>query len=325
MKTLNLEIKNPGPILTELLNTFKHFEGPEQLYLELPRERKSDAASLPLVLDAFGVNEQVLPEILQVLGIRSLTLTSTHDLDPIIRISTGLTDYLGDEEVVKELQDLFRKCRTIAFDDWSKIADASELWPVLLAEVIAPLENNELEFIFYLGDPTQKLSFQVDEALEIISGFSDHGAVTLALDENEAIGLWKMMNGIPAQTAVTDLTHGDLKKKYFSIFRTIGVTHLLIYSRDNAILFSDEQQFVISRKAVNTSVEIANDARQNFIAGYSLGFLMGLNLSHCIALGLIIFGSSGENDTAPDQKMLFGYIEQWIADLEKPETIYLYQ
>jgi hypothetical protein len=99
----------------------------------------------------------------------------------------------------------------------------------------------------------------------------------------------------------------------------------LIYSADDAILYSEEQQFVLLRKIVDHRIEIGKYARDNFIAGFSIGLLLNLDISHCIALGLIVFGAYGENTETPDQSALLAYIERWIADLDKPESINLYQ
>jgi hypothetical protein len=328
-----MEIKNTGPILSDLLTAIHNFNAEEHVYVSrrTPEEQSEPEPRSPL--SAFGIRKSTLPEILNVFGIRSLTLNSIHDLDELFRLNVNVPavieknvwEFFKDNGVIKELQSLFKNCRTIAFDDWSTLSDASSLWDGLLTDVIKPLGKTDLEFIFYLGDPTKKLSFEVDEVLDIISTFSLHGKVTFALDENEAIRLWMMLNGVQAGTPVADQASSELKKKYFSIFRTMNVAYLLIYSANDAMLYSDDQQFVLSRKKVDESIEIASDARQNFIAGYSIGLLIGLDIGHCIALGLIVFGSHGELKAMPERKDMYAYIQSWIQDLQKPEELHLYQ
>jgi hypothetical protein len=202
--------------------------------------------------------------------------------------------------VINELRSLFQHCQTIAFNDWSSLAGGSDLWDGLLADVIKPLGKTDFEFIFYLGDPLKKLSFQVDEALDIISDFSRYGRVTFAMDEGEAIKLWMVLNGVHSDTLVTDQRFPDLKRKYVSIFRRMNIARLLIYSANDAILFTKQAQFVLNRRKVAPAVEMATDARQNFIEGFSIGLLLQLDAVHCIALGLIVFGSYGELRTSQD-------------------------
>jgi len=333
METLNMEIKNTAPVLTNLLQIVESGLLSENIYLTLTDEGSEQSLS-GLRINKLGVTEAPIPEILKLLGIRSITLNASHDFTELSKLTVTLPPaeveqylwtFFRDETVIAELRSLFSNCRTIAFDDWAAITGASNLWNGLLAEVIRPLGKKDLEFIFYLGDPGNKLSFQVDEAIDLISEFSHHGQVTFALDASEAMKLWMVLNGVNPDTPLEGQTPSDLNKKYFSIYRTMDVSRLLIYSADNAILFSSDQQFVLSRKKVEHHIEISANARQDFIAGFSIGLLKHLDIAHCIALGLIVFGCYGEFNSKPGQQDLSLYIQNWIKDLEKPDSIHLYE
>ena len=115
------------------------------------------------------------------------------------------------------------------------------------------------------------------------------------------------------------------KKKYVSLFRTMKVARLLIWSGNDVLFFSADEQFTMSRKQVDLSIEMAPDARRNYIAGFSIGLLMKLDITHCILLGLIVYASFGELKTYPQIKDLSEYIQRWIDDLQKQEPIQLYQ
>lgn len=335
METLNMEIKNTIPVLNSLAGVMETGLLSENVYLtRLDEDADPGHPSSGLRINTLGVTEAPLPKILELLGIRSITLNASYDFTPLAKLAVTLPPaqveqylwtFFKDEGVINELRSLFNNCRTIAFDDWSAITGASSLWNGLLADVIKPLGIKNLEFIFYLGDPGHKLSFQVDEAIDLISEFSYHGQVTFALDESEAMKLWMVLNGVNPDTSLEGQTPADLNKKFFSIFRTMNVSRLLIYSANNAILFSKDQQFILSRKKVDHNVEIGANARQNFIAGFSIGLLKQLDIAHCIALGLIVFGCYGEYNPKPSQKDLLLYIQKWIEDLQKPESIHLYE
>lgn len=330
MEMLNMEINNIGPILGNLSVKIKDI--PDAGYTYLRRLRSENAGSSGSVKNALGVVEFPLPAILAALGIRSMTLTGGHDFISVYDLKVTLPPeteqyqwiYFSDEAVIKSLRELFKNCKTIAFDDWAHLAGASDLWDGLLHDVIRPIGKNDLEYIFYLGNAMKKLSFEVDEALDIISAFSKHGNVTFALNEAEAVKLWMVLNGVH-QESLNNQTSADLKKKYFSIFRTMSIARLMIYSQNNVTLFSNSQQFVLSRKVVDQFTEVSPDARQDYMAGFSIGLLMGLEIAHCIALGLIAFGAAGELRANPKQEDLLAYIDKWIADLNKPESIHLYQ
>ena len=330
-----MEIKDTGPILTDLLATIHNFQFGENVYVSrLQSDARLTATTGGLSLSSLGINEAQLPETLNILGIRSLTLSASHDLEALSRL--GVTPPAGQMEehnlpffsnkvVIEELRSLFRNCRTIAFDDWATLHGASALWDGLLTNVMKPLNKNDLEFIFYLGDPAIKHSFEVDEVIDIISDFSKCGKVTLALDENEALKLWMVLNGVDNARPFSEQAIADRKKNYFSMFRTLNVAHLLIWSANDVIFFSNEQQFMLSRKHGDLNIESTPDARQNFIAGYSLGLLAQLDIAHCILLGLIVYASLAELKKSPEQNDLSKYIQQWIEDLQNTESIHLYQ
>ena len=335
MVAYNMEIKNTGPILRDLLTVIDNFNIEEHVYVSRGISKEHSALPGPgASLGEFGIKELPLPGILDILGIRSLILNSSQGLQVLSRLNVITStveiekhkrELFKDSAFIKDLQSLFRDSRAIAFDDWATLSEASVVWEGLLTDVIKPLGKTDQEYIFYLGDAAPKLSFEVDEALDLISNFSLHGKVTVALDENEAIKLWIILNGVQPGTEIAEQSFSDLKKKYFSIFRTMNINNLLIYSANDAILYSDDEQFVLSRRKVDHNIEIASDARQNFIAGYSLGLLMRMDIGHCIALGLIVFGSRGLLPSGPERKNLCFYIQSWIQDLQRPEGVQLYQ
>jgi hypothetical protein len=127
-------------------------------------------------------------------------------------------------------------------------------------------------------------------------------------------------HGVHADTPLPDQNLPELKK-YHSIFRTMNIARLLVYSANHAMLLDGDEQFAVVRKPVAPGVEMTKDAHQNFIEGFSLGLLFQLDLPHCIALGLIVFGSYGELGFRPGQKDLLAYARRWMEDLQTPEAM----
>jgi hypothetical protein len=329
METLNMGISNVSPILRDLATKIGAATPTNNTYLR--RYRQNEVNFLPSV-NALGVYEAPLPQILVALGIRSMTLNASVDLDALSKlvITTPESEkelhqwvYFKDEKIIAALRELFKNCRTIAFDDWAGMWGASDLWIGLLRDIILPINKTDFEFIFYLGDAFSKLFFEVDEALDVISNFSKYGNVTFALDEKEAVKLWMVLNGV--KDDMPDQNSADLKRKYFSIFRTMKITRLMIYSSNDVNMFTNGQQFVLSRRTVDSRIEYGPDARQDYIAGLSHGFLFNLDIAYCITLGLIAFGTAGELGTEPERANFLDYIETWIEDLDKPSSIDLYQ
>ncbi|SDD53344.1 hypothetical protein SAMN04487996_101253 [Dyadobacter soli] len=326
---------NARPILTDLRSRIQAYDASQTVYLS--RETSAHHGDRPasvLDMSSFGINEVALPGLLQFLGIRSITLDSPHDLTPLADMQIDTTNiaserypwiFVRNNAIIAELRALFRRSRTVAFDNWSSLVGASDLWSGLLYDVIKPINKKDLEFIFYLGNPENRLSFQVDEVLDIISDFSLYSKVTFALDEGETVKLWKVLNGIQADAGPESEDAGDLNRKCISIYRTLNVTRLLVYSASKAVLYSNQQQFTLARMRAAPVLELATDARQNFIAGFSMSLLLQLEIAHCVAFGLVVFGSFGQQCERLDQQNLLAYIDQWIDDLERPDTMHLYQ
>ena len=332
MQVYNIEVENVLPILTDMVEAIRNFNESENIYLS--RTYDSSMPESGILKKAFGIKEAKLPGFLTRLGVRSLTLSSPYPEDALSVYTFDIEEgdskrnswsEIKSEKLVADLSALFQSCRTIAFDDWTNVANSSDLWSGLLTDVIRPLQKKDLDFIFYLGDPAEKPFYQVDEILDIISEFSKHGRVTFCLDETEAVKLWMVLNGEHPDAASETFTPSDLKRKYFSIFRTMAVSRLLIYSASDALVYSEDEEFVLARKVVDHNIEVAKDARDNFIAGFTIGLILQLNIKYCIALGLIVFGSHGENNSNPDKDDLLAYIEKWIVDLSNDDSISLYQ
>lgn len=131
--------------------------------------------------------------------------------------------------------------------------------------------------------PDKKSVFEVDEILDIIGNFSLHGRVTLVLNEEEASGLWMMLNGYDPGKTLPGLLLPSPEERQLFVFNTMNIQHLLIYSEDHISFYSTQEQFELVDKAHNdTSIE--KYARNNFNAGFSLGLQHQLDISQCAAL-----------------------------------------
>ncbi|SEI57696.1 hypothetical protein SAMN05216327_102549 [Dyadobacter sp. SG02] len=340
METLNLEILNPGPILTAMRGQLLSLAALPHYYLRRPTPSGSpDFSVWDFGVHPLGVRESALPEVLQLIGIRNLTLNTVQDMSSLHRLSAGIPHtgneqdkwrYLMSSAVTHVLKPFLMNCRTIAFHDWASLAGASNLWASLLRGAIKPAGTQGIEFIFYLGDPLTRRTFQVEEAIDIIADFSEYGQVTVALDEEEAIKLWMVLNGVHEYGSVINQTFPDLKRKYISIFRTINIDRLMVYSATQVMLFTRQTQLLLARKKVASSFEIAPEGREHFMEGFCIGLVRQMDIVRCLALGLIVFGSRTGIDTAQERsrtnrQCLMDYIDQWVDDLQQQEIMYLYQ
>jgi hypothetical protein len=258
-----------------------------------------------------------IPADLHAFGIRSLDSNAITAQEP--RGANGdMTRWhdVKNSPVIEDLKSLFLNNRIIPFTNWSNVYSGSDLWYGLLADVIKPLKKKDFEFIFYLGDITQRRSFEVDEILDIISAFSHCGRVTFAMDEDEAIRLWTLLFGKTINPEPTQTTARDLRKRYLAIFNTMNIENLIVYSDDQAMLFTNERYFEIARRKADPRA-VTDEQRDNFCAGYGLGLEQKLDIPQCIGLGLTVCGVYAESGAVPDKKQMLEYLQKWAAEADQ--------
>ena len=316
MYTIKQESENAIEVLSDLIGMIQRFNDTDDIFHGQDGQFR---------VESLGIGESIPGEFFEKFGIRSLTLNTfqerlklSNDIFGSARLNDSAEYKWHDfrtEAVIEDLKVLFRNCRIIPFANWSSVYRASDLWYGLLSDVIKPINKRDFDFIFYLGDPTKRLIFEVDEILDIISEFSLYGRVTFVLDEGEAVKLWSLLNGKDPETSTSGLDTMALKNKYLSIFNTMNVEHLIIYSDHKAMLFSKQHHFEIARRKSDT-VSVTNDLRDSFCAGYGLGLQMRLEISHCIGLGAAVSGAFGELGVMPDKEATLLYLQKWISDLQ---------
>lgn len=264
-------------------------------------------------------NEKLPPEFFHFFGLQRLVLDASHGrlsisekgfIDSIERDApTFHWQGPGTDLIMDDLKTLFENSRVVEFKNWSDVKDASAIWDNLRRDVIRPLRNREFDFIFYMGDVTGRLKFEVDEFLDIICDFSGCGKVTLVLDEKDVDGILEIFFGKEANSRMSILP--GLREKCRYVFDLLNIDHLVAGSYSDAHFFSKQQQFEIEGRK---GIDVPKIERRHFISGYMLGLLLRLDTSHSITLGLAMAGLYSGPGDKPDSKSLIGFIEKWMEE-----------
>lgn len=228
--------------------------------------------------------------------------------------ATGARQSLKWRDIVsqvglEELRKLFSRSRVIPFSDWADVHQAADLWYGLLADVIRPLARNDWEFIFYLGNPAGSHFFEVDEILDVMGSFTRSGNVTLALDEHEAWSLWAILFGGKSAPEF-DTRDPDARGRYRTIFQTLDVLRLIVYSETHGVLIMEGSYFDLTRPPVAAHTHNVHE-RANFIEGYALGLKTGLEPAHCLALGIATSASVAEGGAVPAKADVLRFLSGW--------------
>ena len=267
----------------------------------------------------------ITPEFIQQFGIRSLAFRDLNDPKNMSNFYCPAVynanlfqrkwQDLRDSEMIRQCQLVFRNCQVVSFLDWTEVYDAVELWDGLLREVIGPIGRRDFDFIFYLGDVSIKRVFDTDEILDIISAFSGFGMVTVVVSEKEIEQMERVLNGINPNKGTSVFPMRSPDGNFRSVFNSIRIEQLLIYSPDHTLSVVEDKSFEFKDRTIACD-KIPGPEKNYFNAGYSMGLLLGFEMTHCIALGLAFSGSYIETEMPPSSESLISYIRKWMEDLQ---------
>jgi hypothetical protein len=318
METIEIQQQSLRHILLQLLEEMDGSERNGQLHLGHARQGNNpDVQRKVLGLRVLGLSEHFLPAVLKAMGIRNITFDQLTDPRPILSLNKVFQDntnkpiaeLIANQEALMLLGLFFKNCRTIAFDDWVGSPMYPMIWQLLLDQVIAPLGKQQLDFIFYLGDPRSHQQLELAEVIGLMRAFSNYGKVTLALEETEALSLLELL--YPMEKS----QNSHPSDPFLALWQVLGISGLLIYSTQSARLLSTDLQLVLSRRHADIAVERSADARDHFIAGYASGLLKEMDQASSLALGLAVFGSNGEQSPLDEHNRLPEYLRRWITAL----------
>jgi hypothetical protein len=228
-------------------------------------------------------------------------------------------DYIKQKINPSILKKVVEPCRVIALVDWANLPRATSLWQGFLDDVIRPVGKKDQFFLFDLCDPSKKSSQQIEEVLDLISDFSNYGSVTLGINENEANKIWLALNGFHQGKAEIP----NLRTVGYYIYRTLTIDTLLIHPTDRTLVFKNQKHLkkdsVIELKGyVVADPKLQTGAGDNLNAGYCLGLLAGLDIHHCMLLGMATSGAYVQNGRSPGLQDIQNYIENWRARVLEP-------
>jgi len=192
------------------------------------------------------------------------------------------------------------------FADWANLPHAADIWQGMLDDVIRPAGRTDRYFMFDLCDPARKTDVQVKKVLDLIGTFSDFGKVTLGLNENETLRIYKLLYGADAT---------DVRVAGGRLFSNMTIETLMVHPTDRCILFSREgvselPGFMVKEPRVLTG------GGDNLNAGYCLGRLYGFEPVQAVVLGMASAAAYIRNGFAPGLHDTKAYLRQWLRSLE---------
>lgn len=225
-------------------------------------------------------------------------------------------EFISKTVGIKQIKKAIEASRLLAFVDWANIPHASDIWDGVLHDIIKPSGRRDFLFLFDLCDPSKKSTQEIDEVLDLMSCFSPYGKVTLGLNEKETLKIWAAINGVDIN--IMDAKIPPVKAAGEYIHKAMNIDYLLVHPIDGAILYNKDDTIELKGRLV-TKAKVVTGGGDHLNAGYCLGLLYDLPLSHCVLLGMASSGAYIQRGTSPDFTDVLDYIQVWMEELNETE------
>lgn len=213
---------------------------------------------------------------------------------------------------IRQLTELINPCAMIALVDWCNLPLATDIWRGILKDVVPGLNSSyERQFFFDLADPSKKSEAEILQVMEVISGYSAYGEVTLGLNENEAQRLAQVLYQQDGKAASPDTSLEDICTY---IFDKMQISSLLVHPLNRSVVVSREGVRSISGRLVRKPL-ISTGGGDNLNAGFCFARLAGCSLASAAVLGMATSGAYVQHGQSPNPKALKDYLMQWRAEI----------
>ena len=211
---------------------------------------------------------------------------------------------------LEELVDYASQVQMIGLVDWCNLPHASDIWLGFYQDVVQAEVNQQPMFFFDLADPSKKSSEEVKQVIDIISGFSKYGQVTLGLNENETLKLSEFLG----LSVTTKDDHQRLATQGRLLFKIMDIAQLLIHPIDGCFLINAQEEHYLPGRVVENPL-VSTGGGDNFNAGFCFGQLNGFNGLESMALAMATSGSYVQHGISPDLEGLRDYLVNWQNEL----------
>lgn len=213
----------------------------------------------------------------------------------------------GLEVLKREAEDV----HLFAFADWANLPHASDIWEGMLNDVIRSSGRTDYLFLFDICDPTRKTELQLKKLLELISRFSDFGQVTLGLNENETIRIYRQLFGSDAS---------DVYAAAGRLFSNMTIAQLLVHPTDRCLIIRKEGVTELTGHLI-TEPRVLTGGGDNLNGGFCLGWVNGMPTESCVLLGMAASGAYIRNGYAPGLNDLKAYLKYWSTEINKNNDV----
>ncbi len=208
---------------------------------------------------------------------------------------------------IPQLVNFYSNHPLIALVGLSNLPHITDILKNLYTHVASKIEDHKPHFFFDLADPSRLTKPQIIDLLEAIDAFKNCGEVTLGVNENEALYVFKMLGGV-------EDTGSSLESKAQYIFKSLSIDKLLVHPIDSVYLISSDHECRQEGRLVK-SPKVLTGAGDNLNAGYCFGHSIKLTHDASLMLGMAQSGAYISLGYSPDKNEILDYLKRWQKEL----------
>ena len=205
-----------------------------------------------------------------------------------------------------EFADLLGEADLVALTNWTMINGMTEIFRVLVEEVLPRTPKSDRIFFFDLADPEKRSVADLKAALSLISRFEAFGQVTLGLNLKEAHQV--------AAALELHLSHGEaegvLRHLANEIRAKLALSTVVVHPRASAACASARGTAWVPGPYCEAPL-ITTGAGDHFNAGFVTGQILGMTPEASLAMGVSTSGFYVRSAQSPTLDDLETFLAKW--------------
>lgn len=205
--------------------------------------------------------------------------------------------------------DLFEHSVLLGMLNWTMLPFLTDIWQSIAREILPRLSKKPRRFFVDMADPQKRTAADLQLALQTLLEVNATAPVTLGLNLAEALQVARVLDvAIPAEP------ERGIRELAAAIRAKLPLDTIVIHPRKGAAA-ADATGSAEFSGPFTARPKISTGAGDHFNAGFALGQLLGLPLSHALCLGTATSGYYVRHATSPPATELARFLEN-LPDAE---------
>ncbi|MBO8142259.1 MAG: hypothetical protein H0Z37_08815 [Firmicutes bacterium] len=204
------------------------------------------------------------------------------------------------------LIELCAKAHVLALVNWTQLPHMTDIWRRFLDEVAPALpgeRRGRLAF-FDLADPHKRSGKEIQEAVDVLAGFSRYFRTVLGLNRKEAAEVGRAL-GLEDSTKLG----ADLEGAARALAAAVAVDAVVIHPVDRAA-WCGSGTYVEVEGPYTPEPRLTTGAGDNFNAGCCLGLALGLDAQDSLTMGVATSGYYVRHGGSPTFRDLVAFLSR---------------